>query len=142
MTDMLTMGNIPTGATSKKKVFQIFPDGPPGEGLKPINVMDLTKIVAGTAKEIGTFDYVDATRQFTVGIWESTPCTEYIPFYPCDEFCYLITGGIRLTQEDGTIDYFVAGQGFVVLRGTKCHYEMTGITKKFSVMFENKLHTS
>jgi uncharacterized protein len=142
MTDMLTMGNIPTGATSKKKVFQIFSDGPPGEGLKPINVMDLNNIVAGTAKEIGTFDYVDATRQFTVGIWESTPCTEYIPFYPCDEFCYLITGGIRITQEDGTSDYFVAGQGFVVLRGTKCHYEMTGVTKKFSVMFENKLHTT
>jgi uncharacterized protein len=142
MTEVLTMGNIPTGATSGKRVFQIFADGPPGKGLKPINVMDLTKIVAGTAKEIGTFDYVDATRQFTVGIWESTPCTEFIPFYPCDEFCYLITGGIRLTQEDGTVDYFVAGQGFVVLRGTKCHYEMTGVTKKFSVMFENKLHTS
>ncbi len=142
MTDTLTMGNIPTGATSMKKVFQIFPDGPPSEGLKPINVMDLNNIVAGTAKEIGTFDYVDATRQFTVGIWESTPCTEFIPFYPCDEFCYLITGGIRITQEDGTTDYYVAGQGFMVLRGTKCHYEMTGVTKKFSVMFENKLHTA
>jgi uncharacterized protein len=138
--DVLTMANLPTGATSKKQVFQIFPDGPPGEGLKPINVMDLSKIVKGTAKEIGTFDYVDSTRQFTVGIWESTPCTEFIPFYPCDEFCYLITGGIRITQEDGTEDYFVAGQGFMVLRGTKCHYEMTGVTKKFSVMFENKLH--
>ena len=95
MSDVLTMGNQPTGATSNKKVFEIYPGGPPGEGLKPINVMDLTKIVAGTAKEIGTFDYIDATRQFTVGIWETPPCTEYIPFYPCDEFCYLITGGIN-----------------------------------------------
>lgn len=135
------MANQPVGATSKKQVFEIFPDGPPGEGLKPINVMDLNNIVKGVGKEVGTFDYIDHTRQFTVGIWESTPCTEYIPFYPCDEFCYLISGGIRITQTDGTENYYVAGQGFVVLRGTQCHYEMTGVTKKFSVMFENKLHS-
>lgn len=141
MTDALTMANQPIGATSKKQVFEIYPDGPPGEGLKPINVMDLSNIVKGVGKEIGTFDYIDPTRQFTVGIWESTPCTEYIPFYPCDEFCYLISGGIRLTQTDGTENQYVAGQGFVVLRGTQCHYEMLGVTKKFSIMFENKLHT-
>ena len=140
MSDVLLMAHQETGAVSKKKVFEIYPDGPPGEGLKPINVMDLSNIVSGTAKEIGTFDYIDATRQFTVGIWESTPCVEYIPFYPCDEFCYLITGGIKLTQSDGTEEYYQAGQGFMVLRGTQCHYEMTGVTKKFSIMFENKLH--
>ena len=140
MSDVLLMAHQETGAVSKKKVFEIYPDGPPGEGLKPINVMDLSNIVSGTAKEIGTFDYIDATRQFTVGIWESTPCVEYIPFYPCDEFCYLITGGIKLTQSDGTENYYQAGQGFMVLRGTQCHYEMTGVTKKFSIMFENKLH--
>jgi uncharacterized cupin superfamily protein len=121
------------------KVFKVFPDGPPGHGLKPISVMDQSNIISGVGTEIGTFDYVDPTRQFMVGIWESTPCVEYIPFYPCDEFCLILKGGIRITQKDGTENYFGEGEGFMVLRGTECHYAMTETTKKYSIMFENKL---
>ena len=122
------------------KVFKIFPDGPPGHGLKPIAVMDQANIVAGVAKEIGTFDYIDPTKQFMVGIWECTPCTEYIPSYPCDEFCLILKGGITLTYKDGKSQHFGEGEGFMVLRGTECHYAMTEVTKKYSIMFENKLH--
>jgi uncharacterized cupin superfamily protein len=121
------------------KVFKVFPDGPPGHGLKPISVMDQSNIISGVGTEVGTFDYVDPTRQFMVGIWESTPCVEYIPFYPCDEFCLILKGGIRITQKDGTENYFGEGEGFMVLRGTECHYAMTETTKKYSIMFENKL---
>jgi uncharacterized cupin superfamily protein len=121
------------------KVFKVFPDGPPGHGLKPISVMDQSNIISGVGTEIGTFDYVDPTRQFMVGIWESTPCVEYIPFYPCDEFCLILKGGIRITQKDGTENYFGECEGFMVLRGTECHYAMTETTKKYSIMFENKL---
>ncbi len=121
------------------KVFKVYPDGPPGHGLQPISVMDQSNIVSGVAKETGTFDYVDPTRQFMVGIWECTPCTEYIPFYPCDEFCLILKGGIRLTFKDGSEKYYGEGEGFVVLRGTECHYAMTETTKKYSIMFENKL---
>jgi uncharacterized cupin superfamily protein len=121
------------------KVFKVFPDGPPGHGLKPISVMDQSNIISGVGTEIGTFDYVDPTRQFMVGIWESTPCVEYIPFYPCDEFCLILKGGIRITQKDGTENYYGEGEGFMVLRGTECHYAMTETTKKYSIMFENKL---
>ena len=124
---------------SKPNVFKIHPDGPPGEGLKPINVMDLTKIVAGTAKEIGTFDCIDPSKQLTVGIWECTPCTEFIPSYPCDEFCLILKGGITITEDNGKVQHFGEGEGFMVLRGTKCHYEMTGVTRKYSIMFENKM---
>lgn len=121
------------------KVFKIHVDGPSGVGLKPINVMDLSNIVSGTATEIGTFDCTDPTRQFTVDIWECTPCGEYIPYYPCDEFCVILKGGIKITQKDDTEDYFGKGEGFMVLRGTQCNYGMTETTRKYSIMFENKL---
>ena len=124
---------------SRANVFKVHVDGPPGEGLRPISVMDQSNIVSGSASEIGTFDYVDPTRQFTVGIWECTPCVEFIPAYPCDEFCLILAGGIKITQADGTENYYGAGEAFMVLRGTECHYGMTEVTKKYSIMFENKL---
>ena len=76
---------------------------------------------------------------YSIIIWETPPCTEYIPFYPCDEFCVILTGGIKISQTDGTENYYGAGEGFMVLRGTQCHYAMTEVTKKYSIMFENKL---
>lgn len=127
---------------SHSKFFRIHPDGPPGVGLGPISVMDQSNIVEGEGKEIGTFDYIDPSKQLTVGIWESTPCTEFIPSYPCDEFCYIITGGITVTDEHGYSEHFGPGQGFMVLRGLKCHYKMTGVTRKYSIMFENKMTTA
>ena len=124
---------------SNPKVFRIDPDGPPGIGLKPISVMTQANIFKGQGVETGTFDYTDPTGQFICGIWESTPCIEYIPSYPCDEFCYLLSGEIIVTDTSGRAQSFKAGEGFMVLRGLQCTYEMVGVTRKYSIMFENKL---
>ena len=124
---------------TQRKMFRIHKDGPPGVGLKPISVVDQSWVVSGEAKEIGTFDYVDPSKQLTVGIWECTPYEEHIPSYPCDEFCTIISGSITVTGEDGQSEHFGPGDSFMILRGYKCRYKLTETTRKYSIMFESKI---
>ena len=78
---------------SHSKFFRIHPDGPPGVGLGPISVMDQSNIVEGEGKEIGTFDYIDPSKQLTVGIWESTPATRASRTRPGDRTRWWTWGG-------------------------------------------------
>ena len=59
--------------------------------------------------------------------------------WSCDEFTLVIEGGITITDEDGHAEHFGPGQAFLIQRGFKCHFKLTEATRKYYVLFENKL---
>ena len=77
----------------------------------------------------------DAENLF-VGMWDSTAFeSEMLPF-PCHEFVRLLEGEITITEADGTVNVFTAGDVFMVPEGTVCSWKTTGYVKKFYCIFD------
>ena len=77
----------------------------------------------------------DAGNLF-IGMWDSTAFeTEMLPF-PCYEFVQLLEGEITITEQDGTVNVFVAGDVFMVPEGTVCSWKTTAYVKKFYCMLD------
>jgi uncharacterized cupin superfamily protein len=77
----------------------------------------------------------DAGNLF-IGMWDSTAFeSEMLPF-PCYEFVQLLEGEITITEQDGTVNVFVAGDVFLVPEGTVCSWKTTGYVKKFYCMLD------
>lgn len=66
-----------------------------------------------------------------VGMWDSSAFeSEMLPF-PTYEFVQLLEGEISITEEDGMVHVFKAGDAFFVPKGTVCSWKTTGNVKKF-----------
>ena len=77
----------------------------------------------------------DAGNLF-IGLWDSTAFeSEMLPF-PCYEFVQLLEGKITITEADGTVSVFRAGDVFLVPEGTVCSWKTTGYVKKFYCMLD------
>ena len=77
----------------------------------------------------------DAGNMFA-GMWDSTAFeSEMLPF-PCYEFVQLLEGEIVITEGDGTVHEFVAGDAFLVPEGAICSWKTTDYVKKFYCMLD------
>jgi hypothetical protein len=69
-------------------------------------------------------------------MWDSTAFeSEMLPF-PCYEFVQLLEGEITITEQDGFVNVFVAGDVFLVPEGTVCSWKTTAYVKKFYCMLD------
>ena len=77
----------------------------------------------------------DAENMF-VGMWDSTAFESEMRPFPCHEFVRLLEGEITITQGDGTIHHFSAGDVFFVPEGTMCSWKTSGYVKKIYSMLD------
>lgn len=71
----------------------------------------------------------DAGNMF-VGMWDSTAFESEMRPFPCYEFVQLLEGEITITQGDGTIHLFSAGDVFFIPEGTHCSWKTNGYVRK------------
>ena len=71
----------------------------------------------------------DAGNMF-VGMWDSTSFESEMQPFPCHEFVQLLEGEITITQGDGTVHQFKAGDAFFTPEGTVCSWKTSGYVKK------------
>ncbi len=119
-------------------VIRLNGNGPEGEGLEFWGHLESENIVAGNPVESGHNYFTDNTGQLTAGVWECTPCTSEIDSYPVDEFCFILSGTVVITDADGHAETFKAGECFVVPKGLKCTWHMPETTRKYYVIFKDK----
>ena len=81
--------------------------------------------------------FTDSTEQFFSGIWSSSPGTWRVK-YTENEFCHLLEGSIRLTDEKGRTATFKAGSSFVVPAGFSGTWEVVEPARKLYVIFDPK----
>jgi uncharacterized cupin superfamily protein len=75
--------------------------------------------------------FINDTENMFVGMWDSTAFeSEMLPF-PSYEFVQLLEGEITITEGDGTIHQFKAGDAFFIPKGTVCSWKTNGYVKKF-----------
>jgi uncharacterized cupin superfamily protein len=77
----------------------------------------------------------DAGNMF-VGMWDSMAFESEMRPFPWHEFVQLLEGEITITQGDGTIHQFSAGDAFFIPEGTICSWKNSGYVKKLYSILE------
>jgi uncharacterized cupin superfamily protein len=119
-------------------VIRLNSDGPEGEGLQFWGHLENENVIAGEPTETGHNYFTDRTGQLTAGVWECTPCTSKIDSYPVDEFCFILSGTVVLTDASGHAETFRSGDCFVVSKGLECTWHMPETTRKYYVILDAK----
>lgn len=70
---------------------------------------------------------------FAAGTWTSTP-GRWHAFTDRDEFCYIVSGHVRLISDDGTVQSFRTGDAFVIPNGFSGDWEVVETTTKYYVI--------
>ncbi len=123
---------------AKNSVIRLNRDGPEGVGLPFWGNLEGENVIEGEPVESGHNYFTDSSGRLTAGVWECTPCTSLIERYPVDEFCYILSGTVVITDDGGDAETFRAGDCFVIAKGTKCTWHMPETTRKYYVIFEDK----
>lgn len=79
--------------------------------------------------------YRDPSGAFSAGFWSHDGGTLEVA-YSEHEFCLLLAGRVRLTGEDGHVEEFGMGDGFVIPRGFKGLWETLKPVRKWYVIWQ------
>ncbi len=123
---------------AENTVIRLNRDGPEGTGLTFRGHCESENVIDGDPVESGHNYFTDKTGQLAAGVWECTPYTSQIDSYPVDEFCFILSGKVIITDADGRAETFKAGECFVIPKGLKCTWHMPETVRKFYVIFEDK----
>lgn len=77
------------------------------EGNPAFKTWDMDAALAGAAK----------WREIHTGVWEATPGTTKSIKGETFEFCYILSGRVEITEEDGETHIFQGGDSFVMKPG-------------------------
>jgi len=101
-----------------------------------MDVTDPFVIKSGNPVQHDSNAFTNDAGNLFIGMWDSTAFeSEMLPF-PCYEFVQLLEGEITITEQDGTVNVFGAGDVFMVPEGTVCSWKTTGYVKKFYCMLD------
>ena len=75
----------------------------------------------------------DAGNMF-VGMWDSTAFDSEMRPFPWHEFVQMLEGDLTITEEDGTVQQFTAGDAFFIPMGTVCRWQTSGIKKYYAIV--------
>jgi len=92
-------------------------------------------VIGGTPVVFNHQQFTNDTEQFTTGFWESTPRTTRFYDHPVDEYCFIISGSVVITDENSNAETFKPGEGFVIPRGFKGTWNMPETVRKYYVIF-------
>ena len=79
--------------------------------------------------------YASPNGAFRTGFWSAQPARADIA-YTKDELCTLLEGEVRLTDETGHSETYVAGDTFVIPKGFKGVWETVRPVRKFFAVYE------
>ncbi len=93
------------------------------------------RILSGTPVQTVRNLFTDSTGQFFAGTWSSTT-GRWKVLYTENEFCHVLAGVIRITDEAGVVSTFGAGASFVVPAGFAGVWEVVEPAIKLYAIFE------
>ncbi len=123
---------------AKTSVIRLNSNGPDGGGLPFWGNLENENVVEGSPVETGHNFFTGGGGQLTAGVWECTPCTIQTDSYPVDEFCYILSGTVVISDDAGHSETFKAGDCFVIPKGTSFTWHMPETTRKYYVIFDAK----
>ena len=78
-------------------------------------------------------------KKMSVGLYKAGPSDSPINSYPEDEFCYFLSGSVKLTSADGSVVEVKAGEAVAIPKGWKGRWTTPGYTKYYVVYDSGKV---
>jgi hypothetical protein len=100
-------------------------------GLTKMNTTDPFQIGGEAPLQHDNIAFTNDAGNMFVGMWDSMAFESEMRPFSCHEFVQLLEGEITITQADGTIHQFSAGDAFFIPEGTVCSWKTDGYVKKF-----------
>ncbi len=91
------------------------------------------RVVEGDPQHVTRKYFESPDAQLVAGTWTSTP-GKWHAFTDRDEFCFIVSGHVRLIDEEGTAKTFKAGDAFLIPNGFRGYWEVLEITTKHFVI--------
>ena len=91
------------------------------------------RVVEGDPRHTNKLHFENAGGEVIAGTWTSTP-GRWHAFTDRDEFCYIISGHVRLIAEDGSAQTFRTGDAFVIPNGFRGFWDVVETTTKHYVI--------
>ena len=110
------------------------PTGPSVAAMEPTDYIAPEMLQSGDPQERGRSFYADQTGQLDAGVWTCEPNKHVYEAAPYDEFVYLLEGVIEITDEEGGVDTFKAGDSFILPRGCACTWDVKEPVRKLYVV--------
>ncbi len=73
-------------------------------------------------------------NELFVGAYQAEPATLLLEDYPYDEFMYVLSGKIIISDNNGSSEEFSPGQALVLKKGFSGTFEMQGPLRKIAIM--------
>jgi uncharacterized cupin superfamily protein len=112
-------------------------DGDPETGLQDWEPIPAETLVSGSPHQRGHTCFTTAADQWTSGVWDCTAYTSRLEPYPVNEFMVLLEGSLELVGEDGSVQTFRAGDGFVIPKGAMLQWRQPEYVRKFWVIHDD-----
>ena len=123
---------------TKASVIRLNRDGPAGVGLQFRGHAESENVIAGEPTEVGHTYFTDGTGQLEAGVWECTAYTSRFDAYPVDEFCFILSGSVVITDSSGHSETLNSGDSFIIPKGLKCTWHMPETMRKYYVILDAK----
>ncbi len=91
------------------------------------------RVVEGDPHHATRLRFESPDGGLVAGTWTSTP-GKWHAFTDRDEFCYLLSGHVRLIAEDGSAQTFRTGDAFLIPDGFRGYWEVLETTTKHFVI--------
>lgn len=85
----------------------------------------------GGGQQRGAHIFTNDAGTMTVGLWDSTAFESAMRPFGVHEFCQVLQGRVRITEEDGTVHDFTRGDVFFVPRGCVCSWATDAPFRKY-----------
>ena len=116
---------------TKSHLVRLEPEKLAGFGLSELAPYPEEIVLSGRSKhQRWEFDH----DELLVSAYQAEPVKLALKDYPHDEFMYLLSGKILITDESGHLEEFLPGQALVLKKGFAGTFEMQGNVRKIVVI--------
>lgn len=95
------------------------------------------RVLQGDPRHESTVFFRGADGEIIAGTWTSTP-GQWRAFTDRDEFCYIVSGHVRLRTENGEIQTFKTGDAFLIPNGFRGYWDVVETTTKHFVIRQHE----
>lgn len=104
-----------------------------GERLTPKR---FAAVVSGDPKATADAEFTDPSGRLKAGIAAYESSAIRLDGYPYDEYCFVLTGELIVTDADGTTETYGPGDAFLMPRGFQGTWNMPQGLRKYFVIFD------
>lgn len=120
------------------RVTKIGRDGVGREALETCSVVPPTAILSGFADEMGSVHFESPDGSLVIGTWQATPYAEMLSYPTGTEYSLIVSGKLAITNPDGSIETFEAGESYILPAGVEVRFEVLETMRKVYVLITDK----